>query len=144
MSGLTELLARCEAATGPDREIDLELGKALLDWHLYEHKAYQDYDTDWAEWRWPDNKQVFVFGAVTAFTASIDAALALVERKLPGAWYVMAKGRMSAKEPLFGCELLFNHDEQLSIADGPTQSLAILAALLRALIARTPATGGKP
>lgn len=78
-------------------------------------------------------------------TASIDAALALVERMLPGMWWCMSKGRLSEGEPLFACELLFGFDERVSIAEGQTLPIAIIAALLRALIVRTPDTGeGKP
>lgn len=121
MSELAELLVRVKAATGPDRELDRAIFDGLLG-GIFDEAAVGQF---FIRIRW-DAEPV-------EFTASIDAALALVERKLPGAWYVLAKGRMTEAEPLFGCELLFGAEEQLGIEAGHTQALAIVAALLTAL-----------
>lgn len=74
-----------------------------------------------------------------AFTASLDAALALVERVLPGCWYVFGKGKLRAAEPAYGAQILFGADEVLGIAEHDAGlPLALLAALLSALIAGAP------
>ena len=105
MTDISELRERVEKATGPDRELD----EALRVHFRYPPKPWN-------------------------YTASIDAALALVERVRPGCWYVMAKGRLTDAEPLYGCELLRGGtDEQLAISEGHTQPVAILSALLLSL-----------
>jgi hypothetical protein len=124
MTDLAKLIERVEAATGQDRGLDLDLATALVPDVLVMRQRDDDRGADpYTYW---------------CYTEKIDDALALVERKLPGAWWVIAKGRMQASEPLFGCELLFGADQQLGLADGPTPALAILLALLRALSARSP------
>ena len=69
-----ELLARVEAAAGPDRELDSSI--ALLCGWTHEVNHAEDYEC----WRNPDGKACYL----PRYTASIDAALALVERVLPG------------------------------------------------------------
>jgi len=134
MTDLHALLERVKAATGIDgREnyaLNIEIGKSLLGWHLHEHKAFGDYDTDWAEWRDADDKQIRV---IPDFSASIDAALALCERVLPGWGYVLHANPGTVPNAMllsqmFGGE---RHD-----AFARTVPLAILAALLTALISK--------
>lgn len=110
--GVERLLERVKAASGPDRDLEWDIQQALFGIE----------QTD--------------FHGTPRYTASIDAALALVERVLPGSWYVLAKGRLSEAEPLYACELLLGQDEQLGIAEGQNQPLAIIAATLTALIAK--------
>lgn len=155
MSNLTELLDRLKAATGPDRELghDILMAAGWIAPPIYhEHrKAGGHYPEDWEGddeyvkfdainsegfWKSPDGPK-FSARELPDITASVDDALALAEQMLPGVWYVMAKGRMSSEEPLYGCELLFSHDTQIAIAEGATQPLSILAAALNA------AQGGK-
>jgi len=115
MTDLNELLERVKAATGPDRQ---------LDYVLFCHFAPMEVASAWH----PLNGH--------KYTSSIDAALALCGRALPGYWYVMAKGRMTDSEPLYACELLEGAETQLAINEGHTQPLAILAALILALISK--------
>jgi hypothetical protein len=134
MSGLTELLARVEAATGPDREIDKALSVALLGY--------------------VPGKSILAPGK---HTASIDASRALVVRMLPEGVYSSGRGPNSAKRKrkTDGVKIPFDgfvaSDDRIGerthtfgIAEGPTEAIAVIIALLRALIARTPDTGGKP
>jgi len=142
MNDLHNIAKRLEEATEADREIDCRLS------HHFDRKgiSYGSGDDSgwapaktvdgWDEAKWSTMRTEHVSSVVPSYTDSIDAALALVERALPGAWYVLAKGRMTAAEPLYGCELLFGADEQLGIDAGPTAPIAIVKALVRALIAK--------
>ena len=105
---LAGLIERLEKATGPDGAID-----DLLYWTLKQHPA-----------KGP-------FARIPAYTDSIDAALGLVERVLPGwMWYVGSVGendmpQATITEPVEDCRDFVGH--------APTAPLAILLALLRAL-----------
>ena len=77
------LIARLEALTGPDREVDIDLMLAFLPKHREISvigidrlvRFPQKYDRGW--------KDV----DIVPYTASLDAVIALVERELPGmAW----------------------------------------------------------
>lgn len=76
MTDLSELIERVKAATGPDRQIDRAIAKHF--------KIGWDYSADWPT--------VIVDGEKTSeptaypYTFSIDAAIALAERVLPG-WH---------------------------------------------------------
>lgn len=100
-----DLVRRVEAATGPD----LELDALIYCWHCSK-SAFADASERMAYLRW----------AAPDYTASIDAALALVERRLPG----------RTREVLAEAIRLLSHCPD---ADWPRRlPLAILAALLRA------------
>lgn len=123
-----DLLARVKAATGPDRRLDRAL---------------------WATFQGGDYPGVLCWDGlgVAPFTASLDAALALVERVLPGVWYVLGKGKLRADEPLYGAKLLFTADGTLGEGEHEhSQALALLAALLSALTTadRLPSDNGDP
>lgn len=113
MSDIAALIERVERATG---EEDLELSVAIL--HALDIASYITDDGD------P--------------LTSIDAALALVERVLPGwtAWEI----RSRARKTLFVAEIsrltgpLSEHsNEELVSGHASTPSLAVLVALLRAV-----------
>lgn len=132
MSDLEGLLERVKVATAPDRELDVRFG-------MFESGLAMNEDvlaqigvphTGWtpSEDEWP------------RYTASIDAALALVEKTLPG-WCYAIQSVVLGKDTL-------NHIPWCGLASGywsgvfdehegrgATLPLAILAALLTALIA---------
>lgn len=123
---LEELLERVEKATGPSLQLDCEIQVAL------------DIRPDWAV---GDTRPLVIRdghvevgeygpGLITpSYTASIDAALGLVERCLPGkGWQV--------SELDAGNFVAFVRREPYTPKPLATAPLAILAALLRALIAR--------
>lgn len=105
---LTALRARVIAATGADRELDKDLYCTLV-----------------------AVRAVFPF---PHYTASIDAALALIERVLPGASW----GVNTAMEGGFAADVPFQKlkDMQPHPVRHRTAPLAILAALLSALITK--------
>lgn len=114
MGSYSALIERLEAVTGPNRELDDAIWQALC----------------WEElWR--------TFSKGTAFTASIDAALALVEAKLPDwtAWELCSRG--GKQRFVFELsKLLDDHQETYEVGRSRHPPLAILIALLRALEAK--------
>jgi len=113
MTTLPALLERVRAATGPDRELDLLIWKLLV-------------------WKTPWNHELH---KTELFTRSIDAALALVERMLPGAFDSVGKDEEEGGH-WWAADLLVDNIWHSGV--GPTIPLAILAALLSALIDKAP------
>jgi len=125
---LTDLLARIEAATGPDRDLDRAIGFALDGWELSgdaENLIYVPADVTY----YADHPG----GMYPSFTESLGAALALVERVNPG-W---ASGFDSG--PKTSIAFIDPHDFADRIGGGrylataKTVPLAILLALLRSI-----------
>lgn len=137
MTNLQELLDRVKAATGPDRELDAGIAEATAQVpegaiRMHGLPGTAKYATGgYTVWDTP------------AYTASIDAALALTERVLPG-WVVadLCQNSRHAGDP-WGCTLAIYYGSTPSKNkaassgyDFSTASLAILAATLSALIAK--------
>lgn len=126
MTDLSELLERVKAATGPDRDLDAAIGKALG----AEFKARNVHRRG----HYIGGKPVLLRVAedYPRFTASVDATLALVERCLPG-W------RYDIHSPRFGTPfegVLMDGDSasrRIVVGHAPTAPLAILSALLQAI-----------
>lgn len=137
--GLAGLLARVEKAEGPDREIDC----LIYEWQnpkltpdmrgMYYGEPSGEYFTLEGSWR-----------AIT-YTASLDAALALCERVLPG-WVVMnlcewEDDKLRAQGPWMGQlkerGVLSERPNPATCMHAATPALALLAAMLRALIAQS-------
>ena len=145
MSDIAALLERVRAATGPDRYADCHLwviaqgGDARM--HVCDSST-QDFiwergiDGFWV-------RDVVKFRAVPRYTASVDAALALVERATPDSgpnmvysfdlnWHASAHAEMSYTAELYVAE--GNPPDMTSYqGQAPTLPLAIIAALLTAL-----------
>lgn len=159
---LSELLERVEKASGPDRELDAELCLALGDfpqiqvswtggpfrsdldggWRLRpQSKGYVEHPLWIDSWGRPIGAQA------KPYTASVDAALALVERVLPGWGVVITKpldgGGYAEVFSREGLSFDPNGDKNVSLGEWleqgkpqrETPALALLAAMLRALIA---------
>lgn len=141
MSSLAELLTRVEGASGPDRELD---GRV---WCAANGFTYRG---SCPELGAPPAGSAYVAyydpvhgerptAYCPALTGSLDATLALVERVLPGAWWILGKGRLRGAEPLYGAQLLFGSDEEIGAGEHEASpELALLAALLRALTENPP------
>lgn len=144
MTDLQALLTRVEEATGGDRELDAAI-ECAFNWTAENTDAdllrmvqageplaaVALVDPDWRLHEW-----------VSPVTSSLDAALALVERALPGSMWQVGfdpdDGSMCARivtaAPLCA-HAKANHD---------TAALAICAAALRALIAQQSAEPSRP
>jgi hypothetical protein len=146
MTTLQDLLARVEAAEGPDREIDAAIYNAMVD--DGGRKAFRV--TDWTRGRAPmlgryhdgwltgkSDSDIYADDLVR-FTASIDAALALVERALPDSYVELSGPRkylhIPTPVPNRWCASIVEPGYRGGW--GATPPLAILAALLKAKIAQ--------
>lgn len=142
-STLSDLLARVEAATGPDRSIDGAIAATL--------QVLPDLDQERGKYLFPNEIElepeengsavsVYAKGEdgvmryvlkryADPFTFSIDAALVLVEKKLPKWHWTVDNGK-----PCRAC-IVEHFDIDASGAQGyaATPALAILAAFLRVL-----------
>lgn len=132
MTPLSDLLARVEAATGGDRELDGEMWVTLMwtrentDPCFYElldegrwREALHSVQPNWRERDW-----------VPRYTSSLDAALGLVERMLPGSYSGLQQNRGENVPAWSG--YVDSGDEHEGW--GASAALALLAAMLRALL----------
>jgi hypothetical protein len=156
---IEELVGRVEAATGPDRELD----DALLDlaceafvarrgWKLahigpdYDGKNESDFYTRDGKlvegFDYPRKGGVGKFyhvrgevlpWGVNGFRQDMTSAIAFAETMVPGAFWLMSKGRTRATEPLYAFQLLFGTDNVLGEGESNRDHDAIILATLRAL-----------
>ncbi|TPJ70498.1 MULTISPECIES: hypothetical protein [unclassified Mesorhizobium] len=116
MKGLTELIGRLEKLTGPDAHLDIEIWEAIGGWPSREYRSV-DYPR--------------LYG--TPLTGSIDAAVALVERLLPGwNWLVHTSGGGAFEACLYSPDHNEHSGREIEKM-GPTPAIALCIALLKAL-----------
>lgn len=134
---LSELRERVEKACGPSFDLDREIGLLLGGWSRV-HFA--------GEWMLQDAEgSVFpdASGAIydDIYTASVDLALALVERELPG-WRVGFNSDPD-RGPVWWASLKRQGDDWKNAPSGyaKTAPLAILLALIVALLALSEEDG---
>lgn len=118
------LLSRLQGLTAPDREVDRSIAKQF----------------DWPDTEWSALEHAFA----PAFTASLDAAVALCERVLPGwkkhMWDAGVFGSIlptaAVLEPDFVRKSIKGEPYIKVDGEGPTPAIALLIAILTALEAR--------
>jgi hypothetical protein len=120
---IEELVGRVEAATGPDRKLDLLIAQTLV--------------PDVVVLRRNDDDTGNEPHTYWEYTASVDAALALAERLLPGLFcYEFGWQASALTEVSHDAQLHFTNGEppmiETSMADAHTLPLAIILATLRA------------
>lgn len=135
-AALLDLLARVEKAEGPDREIDADVVMALerpdngafWAWRGMQPKGVQDRAL-------VDVQREYALRRSPACSASIDAALALVERVLPEwKWSLSQRDASEDRSDDFYTAWMMRRRGPVYVeADHSTASLAALAALLKAL-----------
>ena len=135
MADLAELLERVKAATGPDREIDVALWLAMTPGATYRTTRVR-HDRTGREW---DINEPRINGGamveVPEYTASLDAALALVERVLDTAFIDIEVAKRFVGGEAHGRAEICGPDAD-AYATAATPALALLAALLSALAAQ--------
>lgn len=119
---IADLIARVEAATGPDREIDAMVARVVCDWDVFSVPDLIGGTVRLAR----DGARTF---EVPRWSASIDAVVELIRREMPGAeWSISATGLAEiAAAYVPGCRCGWT---------APTPALALLLAFLRAMQAR--------
>jgi hypothetical protein len=133
---LEGLIERVKAATAQDRELDCQIAYALnyeVEGMAASFRSYCDvHDLKWGEIaRHANSPQSILSHNLPRFTASIDAALALVERVLPGCYWTIEAD---------ACWIRVLTDDDVAEFQGNKSGmggrwtpLAILLALLQAL-----------
>lgn len=154
MASLSELLERVEACTGPDREIDAEIVAWLNNASVRRYPPTDDFGPRdrWQFWSLDGAHFLGSEGKfpVPPLTASIDAALALVEKRIPpspGIGREFSEGFARDGEYWWNYRLKFYSDDEgepptvywgTSFSNGP---IAVLRALLRSELSRSLTKG---
>lgn len=140
-SELQSLLERVEKEKGTDREIDADLDVALRGGEIQWRQANYTMDMHPVARR-PSGNHLggYEHEHVPLYTASIDAALALAERVLPGWDYEITGIRAHGAVAILWKEGWRDDWERATRSESATPPLAILAALLKALIAQKQGT----
>ena len=132
MSDLSSLIARLEAAEGPDRELDCHLwvaaqgGDARMNYVESESKCFvweRGLDGMWI-------RGVVNFRAVPSYTSSIDAAVSLAERVLPGNQVNVTKFTSTVARASIG-------NGWIAASTHKTPALALVLATVKALEGRS-------
>lgn len=141
MTDISKLIERVEKATGPDRELDCRIAYTLdfsVDGMGNSFRDFCDvFERDWAEIsRRAEMHQSILSHNLPRVTASIDSALALLERVRPG-WVCDTLGQ-DATGTLgdmrgIGWTAEFSNGLQSCQGQAPTLPLAIILALLLSL-----------
>lgn len=115
---LQHALDLLRSATGPSEALQRTIPWALADRADYSTKV-----------------EGLVWDACGGDVGAIDACIELAAFLLPGANWLVAKGRLRLEEPPFGARIL---DGEIPIGEGESDSLpiAFLIAILSALIAK--------
>lgn len=141
---LEALLQRVQAATGADRQIDGELAKLAhaippdaqwMETNMYGQESLVWYTGGYGDYTWWHPFD---------YTASIDAALALVGKLLPGwRWGLIHQQGSDGPEADDGYHFWAERGDggqEVQIGPALTAPLSILTALLTALIAQNKGT----
>ncbi len=167
MSEQADLIAKLSEATGPDREIDVLIWAVAqgheLEWQGTTLVAGYEGVIGWIDpgvhsRNFRTNRAATGPSAIPAYTASVDAALALIEKRLPdrlvenfgemrdsgpltGHWLAQLGPRGPRRRlvgPITGANLQATLDAEV-LCSAETGPLALCIALLKALQAQTDA-----
>lgn len=127
MSKYADIIERLEKAEDFDRDLDRDIGLALMGWRYEDVEGFGQmiYIPDENAF-YPDHP-----GSLTpSITSSIDAAIALVEKALPDTAILLGYGQDELTKPWARISV------PCGSSNGATLPLAILRALFRALEAK--------
>lgn len=131
------LLARVETASGPSFDLDRAIGLVIGGWKRIDLGSGHAMLCNSDGGSFPDDP-----GSISgeSFTSSLDAAVALVERVLPGWWWNLSAYEPGKYEAFINPPEFQDPDEHpcgMGMEASPAKSL--VRALLHALIARAEA-----
>lgn len=126
---MRDLLERVKAATGPDRELDAEIEVAARWLEAARIGIKPEYRAPWRANRAGMVGDGHIDYLAPTFTASLDAALALVERVLPVCGWAVGKSPSG-----IGWARCIKPYQAEFYCEAPTSPLALLTALLTAKI----------
>lgn len=121
MQKLEELIAALELAQGPSRELDAGIDMLVSKWS-HPRKAVH-----------ADIQEEFVLPTVPHFTSSIDAAIALVERVLPGWRGSVQFGKF---HEVVNAYISADHDAADELASHAMPAIAVVLSTLRAKLSQ--------
>ncbi len=159
MSELLDLIERCKAAKGPDKDLDRAIAMAAGlgpkapksrsdgDWepnnggqHAYGYDS-PDEATGWVQWPEADRYAPPPrYHSCKRYTSSLDAIVALIEAKLPGKNWHLARGKLRADEPLYGAVIMEGTAEIAGAETNGGAALCMSIAFLLALSHKHPET----
>jgi hypothetical protein len=128
MSDFSDLIARLQSATEGSRELDALIA-AATGWVLSGRSDHVDDDKVHDIWRCGEVERY----APPEVTRSVDAALALIERKLPGNFVLVKSIESNPGEIIWNGKIESVNYELRAWANASTPALALCLALLRAL-----------
>lgn len=141
------LLSRLQGLTAPDREVDALIWAHLAGVKYVGHyQAYSSFGNNpltQVEFRVPPKRKPIVtsdrgqYQHATPVTASLDAAVALCERVLPGWQWAVWGGAVEAGSTKPRCMAHVSDGRtQWTASDTPNAAIALIIAILTALEAR--------
>lgn len=129
MTDLAELIARLEAASQGSRPLDREMMLLVGDAREVDHCTF--YGPDESVWYLGDYEHETDLPPLPYLTSSLDAIVALIERKLPG-WWVQYLGQTTKG----WAARIERQGTSLGLFNSTTPALALCIAFLRALQAQ--------
>lgn len=133
---IEELIEALQKAEGPSRELDVRLHFTLHEQkRVISIKSINDCgDGHYSVEGINVSGQRCIYGDdIPLYTASVDAAMALSERVIPGCFYLVGKGKTRADEPLYGAQIMFGSNEVMGAGETDASSaIALVLATLKA------------
>ncbi|CUW44430.1 hypothetical protein B3286c1_1762 [Brucella vulpis] len=124
-----DLITRLSKLDAPDREVDWEIYQFFMGEWLHKHGYKRE--GDHYRTATPPVSGTEICSGPEYFTASVDAAIALAERGLPGCDWTISSNRQNEK-PFSEIILTVEHGRSGYCGLGTTPAIAICIAILRA------------
>lgn len=132
MTNYQDIITRLEAASGPDRELDADIWLNTTEGATRVSTPVRSSTDAWPPYIIDETRDASGrLIIVPSYTASLDASIALVERKLPGAELEMTNLYGVARVTLFDVDNSFHGEDHCN-----RLQTALLIALFKALQAQ--------
>lgn len=136
MQKLEELIAALEKCQGPSLQLDGMIWCAANNFEFVMWDGAGCVYRDPSAPKWDAGIKHAQASTVRPYSASLDAAVALVNHVLPDAFWMMSRGRLRIDEPLYAVQLLFGSEEILGEAEGNSLPVTICLATLKAKLSQ--------